>query len=290
MLILCLIQIIAHLFIIHQPPPFNYSLSSRTTLISAMPKRGASAANKTVSSKKYSRPGVEAAVHLLSLPISSERWSKILDRYKDMLKKKGGKTLCDLDERRARLADSLNDNKCITKTDLIDVIIPWKFAKGKPRHALKPLLNSNTDKSVENSSRRAIEIAASAITKPQNIQREQIKEAITTLCSLNGVGPATASAILSIFHPSLFAFMDDEIIEALYDGKRGYTFKIYEMVNEKCEEICTQLNTNGDKAWVRCEVGMSLWTVAAMKAFGEDDMLSELLKEDEADSSKRRKK
>jgi Holliday junction resolvasome RuvABC DNA-binding subunit len=113
------------------------------------------------------------------------------------------------------------------------------------------------------------------------------------LCNLKGVGPATASAILSVFHPNLFVFMDDELIEALYDGKRGYTFKIYEVVNEKCEEICKKLNQESEKVWNRCEVGKVLWTVAALKALGEEEILNDLLDDvggDVVSLGKKRKK
>lgn len=247
-----------------------------------MPKR------KSASTKKYTRPGVEAVVHFLSLPLSSHRWNEASTHYQGMLQKKGGRKLVDLDRRRAALVD--NTDKCLTKEQLLDIIIPWKFTKGKPRHALNSLLQSNTETSVQNISKRAVEIATSATT---DNSQQCIKEAMDELCNLKGVGPATASAILSIFHPNLFVFMDDELIEALYDGKRGYTFKIYEVVNEKCEEICKKLNQESEKVWNRCEVGKVLWTMAALKALGEEEILNDLLDDvggDVVSLGKKRKK
>lgn len=258
----------------HQPSS-SHSLS-RVSPVS-MPKR-----------KSYTRPGVEAAVHLLSLPLSSDRWNTALSHYQSMLNAKGGDSLVQLDEKRSALATK--DNKGgINKDDLLNIVIPWKFAKGKTRNALKPLLQSNSDKSVEEFSMRAVELVTNTTSATK--ENERIKSAINELCNLKGVGPATASAILSIFHPDLFAFMDDEVIEALYDGKRGYTLKIYEAVNDKCAEICNELNNlKGDKVWNRYEVGKVLWTVSSLKAFGEEEALSELFGDDIDGQRKKRKK
>jgi hypothetical protein len=262
-----------------------------------MPKRKTPAKS---TSKKYSRPGVEAAVQFLSLPLSVSRWNKALGYYEDMLSQKGGDKLVELDKTRAAL-ELICKDMCITKDQLLDVVIPWKFTKGKPRNALKPLLQGNSEKNVEECGKRALEVAMEAncickcdtnlTDKQREKQNELIKDAIGEMCNLKGVGPATASAVLSIFYPNLFAFMDDEVIEALYDGKRGYTLKIYEIVNERCAGICSGLNSlNESKVWTRYDVGKVLWTLAALKAFGELETLNELLdKSTEEGSSKRRR-
>lgn len=214
-----------------------------------------------------------------------------------MLRKKGGQKLVELDRQRTALGTLGDGNEkklFITKSQLLDIVIPWKFAKGKPRNALKPLLQSNSEMSVEDCSKRALEVADRADnSKPENQseQQELIKEAIDELCKLKGIGPASASAVLSIFYPNLFAFMDDEVIEALYDGKRGYTLKIYQDINERCREISTSLNAiEHGKSWTVYDIGRALWTVAAMKAFGEEDTLNILFDgENDGESTKRNK-
>ena len=255
-----------------------------------MPKRN----HRATTTKKYTRPGVEAAAHLLSLPLSTSRWNAALKSYEDMLHKKGGAALVQLDSKLHTLANS--NDRWVTKDQLMSVVIPWKFGKGKPRNALKPLLQSNSDESVVDCSKRAIKLVTAGVADDTNVEKNDlVKDSIDELCNLRGVGPATASAILSVYHPNQFVFMDDEVIEALYEGKRGYTLKIYEVVNERCGEICKELNsqvTDGDtnKVWTRCEVGKVLWTVAAMKAFGQDKLLNSLLEEDTDLNAKRRKK
>ena len=94
------------------------------------------------------------------------------------------------------------------------------------------------------------------------------------------MGPATASAILCLYRPDTFAFMHDEVIECLYNQKRGYTLKIYLAVNDRCREIANELNlADGSKnstEWTPCRVGKTLWTMAAMSASGDEDGLSSI--------------
>jgi len=204
--------------------------------------------------RTFSRPGVQGAVDLSSIKSRNE-WTKIESQYKAMIHSKGGKQLTDLDNFRNTLAEKLcsNDNKkpYITKEELLQ-IVQWKFLKGKPRHALMRYLNSNSEKKVQDCSRNAF----------QKASKGQTKEALDDLCVLSGVGPATASAFLGLFRPNLFCFMADEVIECLYDGKRGYTHKIYTEVNTKCTNIAERLG----EEWTSYRVGRALWTAARLYA------------------------
>ncbi|KAL7479368.1 hypothetical protein ACHAW6_005100 [Cyclotella cf. meneghiniana] len=252
--------------------------------------KGSAAAAAT--SRKYTRPGVEAAARLLALPRSSStdenRWNVAFTFYESMLRAKGGTKLVQLDEMRNTIArewKSVGDRACLTKDQLIEVIIKWKFAKGKPRNALMPLLQSNSTKSVQDFSMRALEYASvSRCTNESDASKDNINavsSAINELCNLKGVGPATASAILTMHRPDLFAFMDDEVIECLYEGKRGYTLKIYQEINARCIEIAEELNSTNGGEWTPCKVGQVLWTVATMKALKEDQGLSAVFEEGE---------
>eukprot|EP00560_Eucampia_antarctica_P004356 CAMPEP_0197841474 /NCGR_PEP_ID=MMETSP1437-20131217/46202_1 /TAXON_ID=49252 ORGANISM="Eucampia antarctica, Strain CCMP1452" /NCGR_SAMPLE_ID=MMETSP1437 /ASSEMBLY_ACC=CAM_ASM_001096 /LENGTH=288 /DNA_ID=CAMNT_0043451239 /DNA_START=13 /DNA_END=877 /DNA_ORIENTATION=- len=102
---------------------------------------------------------------------------------------------------------------------------------------LNEISNANSEKQVKDSSLRAF----SGIQELNKDSHDNIKGSINSLCELKGVGPATASAILCMVRPDLISFMDDEVIECLYDGKRGYTYKIYEKVNQRCTELANAL-------------------------------------------------
>lgn len=250
--------------------------SSRTKKATSSAKPNKSAPK----SKQFTRPGVEAAARLVSLRPSSDHvgeWERAYSHYAAMIKAKGGAKLVALDNRRDDLAGTWTaKSACMTKDHLLDVIIEWKFSKGKPRHALKPLLKSNSEASVAAAAKRAFD-TADVIPKndASGKHTKQISSAINQLCDLKGVGPATASAILSLYRPDIFAFMDDEVIECLYDGKRGYTLKIYMDVNDRCREIASELNPDsGSSDWTPCAVGKALWTVATASATNDEDGLS----------------
>ena len=283
----------------------------------------------------WTRPGVEAAARLVSLfpPLSSssfpsslfseqkitndtvKSWNMALSCYTTMLKVKGGTKLYQLDQQRDgigkqwKLNDNNNNNSnnsskeedeeevSMTKDQLLNIIIPWKFLKGKPRNALKPLLQSNSEEDVIRCCKAAFQFADKLVDENKNTNdnnkksnEQYIQESIQSICNLKGVGPATASAILSIYNPQHFCFMDDEIIECLYDKKRGYTLKIYMEVNERCAEIARMLNDccssgdegggkgggEGNELWTPASVGKALWTVATMSAQNDEEGLNKV--------------
>lgn len=166
------------------------------------------------------------------------------------------------------------------------MIVPWKFAKGKPRNALKPMLNSNSEEAVRTATRRAFDVADNITALAAD--DDEVCAAINEMCVLRGVGPATASAVLNVYRPEAFVFMDDEVIECLYEGKRGYTLKVYNVVNSRCSEIARELNGSGASKWTPGRVGMALWAVAAMSATGDDGALARVFREAD-DASKKRK-
>ncbi len=272
-------------------------------------KRVTSAAALVQSSKcsRRTRPGVLDAERLVALaPISNfiDNWEVASSHYDAMLAAKGGVRLAELDRRRKDLAadwrviSTSAAKTSMTKDQLLDIIIEWKFLKGKPRNALKPLLRSNSEASVIAASKKAFAVA-NAIPKRDkenynttNDVDTDIHLAINHLCELKGVGPATASAVLCLIRPDAFAFMDDEVIECLLPNKkRGYTVGIYMDVNDRCREIADELNlamttrkkrrktnvdekesdeSNSEEEWTSCRVGKAIWACAIMSATKED--------------------
>ncbi len=257
---------------------------------------------------RRTRPGVQDAERLVALaPLSNfiDSWEVASSHYDAMLVAKGGARLVELDQRRKDLAadwrmiSTSAVTMSMTKDQLLNIIIEWKFLKGKPRHALKPLLRSNSEASVIAASKLAF-AAANAIPKRTVEVTTDAHLAINHLCELKGVGPATASAVLCLIRPDAFAFMDDEVIECLLPNKkRGYTLGIYTEVNDRCREIADELNlamtrrrkrrktkvdekesdgSHSEEEWTSCRVGKAIWACAIMSATKDEDGLSAIFK------------
>mmetsp|Transcript_12708 Transcript_12708/g.16053 ORF Transcript_12708/g.16053 Transcript_12708/m.16053 type:complete len:256 (+) Transcript_12708:56-823(+) len=217
---------------------------------------------------KYSRPGVEGAVKLASEKTPSA-WMKYESCHKEMITSKGGDKLLSLDNELDDLGIKIQKMKkpFVTKEELLRVV-EWKFGKGKPRYALMNHLKGNSVTDVKKASEAAFRAAA----------EDDVKGAVAAFCELRGVGPATGSAVLCLYRPALFSFMDDEVIECLYEGKRGYTLKIYLDVNSQCADIAARLG----REWSPYRVGRALWAAARSCAEGG---LKEEIKEDDGEEA-----
>jgi hypothetical protein len=236
--------------------------------------------SKQSGSAFFIRPGVKAAARLRDITDISV-WDKVDSNYEAMLKAKGGSKLVELDQARQELGQKLvkqKTNATMTKDELLDIVIPWKFTKGKARPALWGHLRGNSDSDVQSASKSSFQKSSKAALN----ENDDGSGAIAALCKLRGVGPATASAVLSVYQPSLFAFMDDEVIEALItDKKRGYTPKIFLEMNGKCCDLATKLNSNAsdnsNECWTPARVGCALWTASQM-SIKLDTELGEIFK------------
>jgi len=216
--------------------------------------------SNTMSKK---RPGVlEASIQLLE---SQEKtvWEGIYSRYNDeIIGQISG--LSDLDSKAGHLAEELsNGTKTkISKKDLLEIVIPWKFTLGKPRNALLGQLRSNTDQDVEKATQSGISFAkqipsSSSLSEKQDDDKisEYTQKAIKAITKLRGVGPATASVILSWVRPDHFCYMYDEVIDCFLP-KRTYTINVYLQCRIKCQEY-------GDRiGWTPQKVAKTLWITA----------------------------
>jgi hypothetical protein len=121
------------------------------------------------------------------------------------------KNLVDLDKQWNDLS-----SKCASKDvfslslDDLKLVMDWKLQRGKFRPQLKSLIESNSDDNVQS-------ITKEAFSKkwPENLN---------ILTKLRGVGPATATAILSLVDPSV-PFFSDEVAGMILKQKLKYTVK-----------------------------------------------------------------
>jgi hypothetical protein len=102
---------------------------------------------------------------------------------------------------------------------------PCHLQRGKWRPRLEQLAASNSEADVKRVSEAAFKIGSGA---PADANKK--------LCELKGVGPATASAILSSFDPEQMPFESDEAVLAMGLGKAEYTAKFVENYRKKMSE------------------------------------------------------
>jgi hypothetical protein len=191
-----------------------------------------------------------------------------------MLHEKNGIELQSLDEACEKLGTSWrkwDGTRTSTPTptpyctcEELSTVIKWKFSKGKPRPLWK-LIHSNSEESVKNASFKSFSVLSDV--HEDDFKRvngseldSKLKEAIEEFSVLKGIGPASATAFLSLYRPDLCIFMDDEVIECLYPGKRAYSVKIYLDINAKCRELAAGLG----EGWNTRRVGRALWTAARL--------------------------
>jgi hypothetical protein len=198
------------------------------------------------------RPGIAAAKRL-SKSTDVKLWELVESQFDTAIIHQID-NFNEVDRAYQNLRESLNDDSkiYITKEELFTVV-KWKFMVGKPRHALMKHLQANSETSI-------IEQSTIAIREAKD---ENIKIAIETLADLKGVGPATASAVLSLVAPNAFCYMYDEVIETFLP-KRNYTLSTYLSTNDHCMEVASKLG-NG---WTPCRVAKVLWTAARVNAYG----------------------
>lgn len=104
-------------------------------------------------------------------------------------------------------------------------------------------MKQNDAKVVENTTRQAF------------VQYDQIaaKDALKTLATLRGIGPATASLVLSVYDPNAAPFFSDELFRwALFESGKGkgwdrqikYTAKEYAELRDRIADLSSRLGVS----------------------------------------------
>ena len=188
----------------------------------------------------------ETAVQLLSIKKKKPKLVTLDKWYQSTL----GLTVCQ------RTPPNLEKHELVK-------LMEWKLTRGKFRPQLPSLIDSNSSEKVKSVSEISF----------RNI--EDTKVALKDLCDLRGVGPATASAVLTALCPEKYCFMADESVAAVLPGKINYTAKYYleylECVREKSEEL-TQKDCG--HVWSPHDVECALWSCTVNSICGGSEDVS----------------
>mmetsp|Transcript_9862 Transcript_9862/g.24003 ORF Transcript_9862/g.24003 Transcript_9862/m.24003 type:complete len:217 (+) Transcript_9862:149-799(+) len=199
------------------------------------------------------RPGVDAAKRL-SVCEDARLWKLVEGKHPDIAVRLADYTKIERNYRKLGKNLSRDSSKKSISKDELFTAVYWKFKVGKPRLALMNYLRSNSEESVQKHSTLAID-------KARTDSEDDDYDAIDELTKIQGVGPATASAVLSLVRPDRFAYMYDEVIECFLP-KRTYTLSTYIIVNNNCMNIASKLG----KGWTTSRVATALWIAAKSNA------------------------
>lgn len=105
-------------------------------------------------------------------------------------------------------------------------------------------MRSNAPSVVQNTTAKAFKLFASQGS-------DGVRKAVAELSSLKGIGPATASLLLSVYEPAEVPFFGDEVFMwVVLGGKRGkigYTAKEYSSFVEKVGEVTGRLGVTAEE-------------------------------------------
>jgi hypothetical protein len=201
------------------------------------------------------RAGWQAVDNLVALD-DVRKWVKVEKHWDETIR-----LVPRLREHQSALEEMGSVKEFFTKDEL-DKIVLWKHTVGKTRIsriaislAMKIQLDECLDENgvLTAKGKKSIQDAIVALTK-----------------NVKGVGPATASAMLTIVRPDIFCYMYDEAVDC-FEAKRSYTISNYLGVNTRCLEKANSLG----EGWTTNRVAKTIWTAARFLAVNEKDLTKE---------------
>lgn len=134
----------------------------------------------------------------------------------------------------------------------LSLVMCWKLLRGKFRSRLPALIRENTDNQVRLVTKTCFEevfkvyknfkknVKRSSVIFV-DVHRAEMKKWVKDLSILRGVGPATASALLSMVCPEI-PFMSDEALEASGDLKPVYKAKTLDLYLDFMSSLSVKVN------------------------------------------------
>lgn len=119
---------------------------------------------------------------------------------------------------------------------------------GTYRPFLPGMIQKNSEDEVRSSTRKASKLVVAGTLLAQDSAEaitKQIEAALTEVCVLKGVGPATGTLVLSAFNPVLVPFFEDELFRWLVPGhtaKLKYDRKEYKAMLGKALEVVLSMH------------------------------------------------
>lgn len=149
--------------------------------------------------------------------IEPDQFNTLLNDYNHAVAQK----LVELDEERyttipKRLQEQPTGSATLSKEE-VATLVDWKLAHGKFRPTLRSLVQQNDENTIAEVTRDAFASYDKSVKDAR-----AAKSALATLTKLRGIGPATASLLLSVFDTGNAPFFSDELFRwCMYEDSKG---------------------------------------------------------------------
>lgn len=185
-------------------------------------------------------------------------WDAALTQYEAVIAAQGVRGLVEVDAwYRTKLPAlvAARTKPYVTRAELVRVTT-WKMKRGVWRERNRLLVIGNSPSTVKTASARAF----AAIP--------DLRQPIAILSDLEGVGPATASAVLASHTPDLYPFFDELVAQQVpHLGRVAFTPAYYQRYAGALRERAAKLNTRCDhRKWSAHAVSQALWAFSGGKA------------------------
>ena len=216
------------------------------------------------------RPGSSAAIALWKTSEhNKQKWYDALKSYPKCVKlvkkelknsqtKLSKSNFIDDDNWKENELTNLVQNQKNINLEQLERLMIWKLRRGVFRAPLMGLIRKNTEITVQNTTQSAFGYISSSPITVSNI-----KKAFSILNTLHGVGPATASLILSVYVPKYVPFMSDEAMDAALGLPRLYTDAQFARFQDALSEKAKELGTD----WSPDQVEKALWCAATLSKY-----------------------
>lgn len=198
---------------------------------------------------------------------SCDTWRDMLTQYEALILAHAVNQLPEIDTwYRRELPGMIAARKTpfVTKDEFME-ILRWKMKRGDWRETNR-LRVANTDaKIVKQATQNGLTAARDLDTGVATPSKEY-KLPIQLICELDGVGPATASAVLAAYRPDLYPFFDEWIAHQIPTlGKVAFTPSYYWKYADALRGKANELKVTCGAVWNAQEVGQALWVASGGK-------------------------
>ena len=180
-------------------------------------------------------------------------WRRALDAYSAVVSRQGVAKLAELDRwYQDELPGTIGARRRVHVTlDELARLTEWKMARGEWRARNLVLVRGNDAEAVKSATAEAIALAP------------EPRKPIARVAELDGVGPATASAVMAAARPDIYPFFD-ELVAAQVPGlgKLGWTIGFYVKYAAAIRERAATLGGG----WTPAMVERALWSNVGGKA------------------------